>query len=76
MTSMLALVGDPAEPFFPISIPPGCDDLARKWIADHVHLGTMVLLPGEALFADPQWADRFASHLGTAWVMDGLTPED
>lgn len=68
MTAMLALVGDPIEPFYAIAIPPDLTDSARHWIADHAHLGTMVLLPGEALFADALWADLFASDLGGNWV--------
>ncbi|MBC7951200.1 MAG: hypothetical protein H7Z12_05165 [Rhodospirillaceae bacterium] len=69
MTAMLSLVSDSAEPFFAIPIPPGLDPVARNWIAAHVHQGVMVLLPGEALFAEPQRADDFATHLGAAWAV-------
>lgn len=69
MTAMLALVGTPVDAFFAIPIPPGLEPLAGGWIAAHAHLGVMVLMPGEALFAEPQWADDFASHLGAAWAV-------
>lgn len=67
MTAMLALVTGSTEPFFAIPIPSGLDPVARNWIAAHAHQGVMVLLPGEAMFADAQRADDFATHLGTAW---------
>ncbi|MBC7906688.1 MAG: hypothetical protein H7Y60_08080 [Rhodospirillaceae bacterium] len=69
MTAMLALVGRTVEPFFAIPIPPGLDQMARDWIAGHVHLGVMVVMPGEALFAEPHWADDFATELGAAWAV-------
>jgi hypothetical protein len=69
MTAMPALVGSSIEPFFAIPIPPGLDPVARSWIAAHAHQGVMVLLPGEAMFADDRQADDFASHLGAVWAV-------
>lgn len=71
MTAMRALGGNPAKPFYAIFIPPGLDGVARDWVAGHAHLGTMIVLPGEVLFAESHWADCFANHLGAAWVAEG-----
>lgn len=72
MTAMRAMVCGTIEPFFAVPVPHDLQDLARDWFAAHADLGVMVLLPGEALFAEGHRADDFTTHLGAAWTV----PED
>jgi hypothetical protein len=54
-------------PFYSIPVPPVLEDVAREWFGCHRDSDGMVLLVGEALFAEPQSADDFTAHLGKAW---------
>jgi len=65
MIAIRAMVA--AAPFFSIPVPQGLESVARDWLAAHAQQDDMVLLPGEALFAQADQADDFAAHLGAAW---------
>jgi len=67
MSAIRALVS--LTPFFSVPVPQGLEPVARDWFAAHRDGDDMALLPGEALFADPDRADSFTDHLGAAWAV-------
>jgi hypothetical protein len=66
MTAIRAMVA--AAPFFSVPVPQGLEPVARDWFAAHAEQDDIVLLPGEALFAQADLADDFTAYLGAAWT--------